>query len=61
MAFVIAKYWGVMPHVIWRYPFRYFKELRDYVIEEMRPREKDDEVADEDFDWEQESAIGPAL
>lgn len=57
MAFVIAKWWGVMPHVIWRYPFRYFKELRDHVIEAGRPRDE----PDEDFDWEEESITGPSI
>ena len=58
MAFVMAKFWGVMPHVIWRYPFRYFKELRDYVIEASRQREPDDGDGDDSFDWEEESLTG---
>lgn len=58
MAFVIAKWWGVMPHVIWRYPFRYFKELRDYFIEANKPQDPDD---DGDFDWEEESLTGPPV
>jgi len=56
MAFVMAKWWGVMPHVIWRYPFRYFKELRDHVIEASKPPDEDE---DGDFDWEGESLTGP--
>jgi hypothetical protein len=58
MAFVIAKYWGVMPHVVWRYPFRYFKELRDHVIEASKPRESDDSPDETSFDWEEESFKG---
>lgn len=56
MAFVIAKWWGVMPHVLWRYPFRYYKELRDHYIEANTPRDKDQ--ADDEFDWEDESLTG---
>jgi hypothetical protein len=59
MAFLLAKYWGILPHVIWRYPFRYFKELRDQYIEAIRPQDKDDE--DDDFDWEEESLTGPSV
>jgi hypothetical protein len=59
MALVIAKWWGVMPHVIWQYPFRYFKELRDHFIEANRPRDEDAE--DDDFDWEEESLTGPPV
>jgi hypothetical protein len=58
MAFILAKHWGVMPHVIWRYPFRYFKELRDQFIEDTKPRDDD---ADDDFDWEDESITGPQV
>lgn len=62
MAFVIAKYWGVMPHVVWRYPFRYFKELRDFVIEANRPpRSSDDSNSDPEFDWEDEALQGPSV
>ena len=60
MAFVIAKYWGVMPHIVWRYPFRYFKELRDHVIAANRPRDDEDEQT-EPFDWDDESLSGPAV
>jgi hypothetical protein len=56
MAFILAKHWGVMPHVIWRYPFRYFKELRDYFIEASKP--PDEEASGESFDWEDESLTG---
>jgi len=56
MAFVIAKWWGVMPHVIWQYPFRYFKELRDHVVEASKPSDKDADGGD--FDWEDESLTG---
>lgn len=58
MAYILAKYWGVMPHVIWRYPFRYFKELRDQFIEANRPKDEDDS---DDFDWEDESLTGPPV
>lgn len=61
MAFVVAKWWGILPHVLWRYPFRYYKELRNHVIEEaQRLNEKRDE-GDADFDWEEESKTGPPV
>lgn len=60
MAFVMAKYWGVMPAVIWRYPFRYFKELRDHMLAATGPRPPADEP-DSTFDWEEESVVGPSV
>ena len=44
---------------MWRYPFRYFKELRDQMISLNKPRAKDDDNSD--FDWEEESQTGPAV
>jgi hypothetical protein len=32
VAVATAHHWGILPHVIWKYPFRYFKELRDAYI-----------------------------
>lgn len=37
MAFAIAKFWGVMPHVVWHYPFRYYRELRDFYLASLPP------------------------
>ncbi len=46
-AVVTAKWWGILPHVIWRYPFRYFKELRDAYLATLRaPRREEDEPTD---------------
>jgi hypothetical protein len=59
MAFVVAKYWGVLPHVVWAYPFRYYKELRDHVIDSMRPRTESE--SGESFDWEDDSLTGPMV
>lgn len=61
MAFIIAKWWGIMPHVIWRYPFRYFKELRDHVIAEAKRSRDPDSSGDQDFDWDEESRTGPPV
>lgn len=36
MAVLVAKFWGVLPHVIWRYPFRYYLELRNAVVDSNR-------------------------
>jgi hypothetical protein len=50
MAFAVAKFWGLMPHVVWHYPFRYYRELRDFYIASLpsAPRvtlsDSDDEV-----------------
>lgn len=47
-AVVTARWWGILPHVIWRYPFRYFKELRDAYLATLqpmkRPSDDDDSV-----------------
>lgn len=51
MAFAVAKFWGLMPHVVWHYPFRYYRELRDFYIASslsassvsMRSRSDDDD------------------
>jgi len=46
-AVVTARWWGILPHVIWRYPFRYFKELRDAYLATLRsPRSAEDEPTD---------------
>lgn len=37
MAFATAKFWGILPHVIWHYPFRYYRELRDFYLATLRP------------------------
>ena len=45
MAVATAKWWGILPHTIWRYPFRYYKELRDaYVASLLIPLAKTDEL-----------------
>ena len=47
-AVVTARWWGILPHVIWRYPFRYFKELRDAYLATLQPakRPRDDDSVD---------------
>ena len=45
-----ARWWGILPHVIWRYPYRYFKELRDAYLATLQPPKVAD--SDEDsVDW----------
>jgi len=37
VAFATAKFWNILPDVIWHYPFRYYKELRDFYIASLQP------------------------
>ena len=56
MAFATAKYWGLLPHVVWHYPFRYYKELRDFYFASLppmgTPEAPDEESVDFDVDAE---------
>lgn len=54
-AVATARWWGILPHVIWRYPFRYFKELRGAYIATLQPPrvERDDDDA---VDWRSSEA-----
>jgi hypothetical protein len=56
MAFAVAKWWGVMPHTVWRYPFRYYRELRDYYIAAVSPTADKQELSADG--WEAESLTG---
>jgi hypothetical protein len=64
MAVATAKFWGILPHVIWRYPFRYYKELRDFYIRQESARvvvQRSSSPSNGDFDWDQESLRGEAI
>ena len=64
MAVATAKFWGILPHVIWRYPFRYYKELRDFYIRQESARvvvQRSSSSGNEEFDWTQESLRGEAI
>jgi hypothetical protein len=64
MAVATAKFWGILPHVIWRYPFRYYKELRDFYIRQESVRvavRGSSSPRSDEFDWEQESLRGEAI
>lgn len=59
----MAKYWGLLPHVIWHYPFRYYKELRDAYITSLQPgpAAKDEDENSIDFDINAEIFKGDSL
>ena len=60
MVFATAKYWGLLPHVLWRFPFRYYRELRDfYIASLLSPASRDD--ASQQFDFDAESLRGEAI
>jgi hypothetical protein len=60
MAFATAKFWGLMPHVIWRYPFRYYRELRDFYIATLTPVNVNTSSGDSEglMDWDANSFQG---
>lgn len=63
MAIATAKYWGVMPHILWRYPLRYYRELRDAYIASLKSQARGAASGNEDqsFDWDEESFQGEAV
>jgi hypothetical protein len=63
VAFAVAKYWGLLPHVLWHYPFRYYKELRDAYIASLQPGSpvKDEDENSIDFDINAEIFKGDSL
>ena len=50
-AVITARWWGILPHVIWRYPFRYFKELRDAHLATLRTPRRASSDDDDSSDW----------
>ena len=50
-AVVTARWWGILPHVIWRYPFRYFKELRAAYLATLHIPKAEDEGDEDSVDW----------
>ena len=60
MCFVLAKYWGTLPHVVWHYPVRYYTELRDFYLASLRPASGSDE-GDNTFDFDAEMFKGDAI
>lgn len=60
MAFATAKFWGLLPHIVWHYPFRYYKELRDFYFATLQPATEEDEES-VDFDINAEMFKGDSL
>jgi hypothetical protein len=63
VAFATARYWNILPHVIWHYPFRYFKELRDFYFASLQPPTVHEAVDPDsiDFDVNAEMFRGDSL
>jgi len=61
MAFATAKFWGILPHVIWRFPFRYYRELRDFYIATLAGPRADVSVDRDSGAWDTESFSGGSL
>jgi hypothetical protein len=60
VAFATAKFWGLLPHIVWHYPFRYYKELRDFYFATLQPATEEDEES-VDFDINAEMFKGDSL
>jgi len=52
MVFAVAKFWGTLPDVVWHYPFRYYKELRDFYLASLQPARSSEDGDTIDFDAE---------
>jgi hypothetical protein len=61
VAFATAKYWDILPHILWHYPFRYYKELRDFYIAASRPAPVASDDDSIDFDINAEMFKGDAI
>jgi len=61
MAFATAKFWGLLPHVVWHYPFRYYKELRDFYVASLQPSAPSEDPESVDFDINAEIFKGDSL
>lgn len=60
VAFAVAKYWGLLPHVIWEYPFRYFAELRSFYFASLGSSPMSSSKIRSSFDWDEEAFEGEA-
>jgi hypothetical protein len=61
MAFATAKFWGILPHVIWRFPFRYYKELRDHYIAQLTGSVVEQGSSSTSVNWDEESFGGDSV
>lgn len=61
MVFAVAKFWGDLPHVVWRYPFRYYKELRDFYLASLQPASPSGDPKSVDFDINAEIFKGDSV
>jgi hypothetical protein len=52
MVFILAKFWGTLPHLVWHYPFRYYMELRAFYLASLTPPVPKSEEETFDFDSE---------
>jgi hypothetical protein len=59
MVFATAKFWGLLPHTVWRYPFRYYKELRDFYLQTLQPQAPS--ASEETMDFNSELFKGDAI
>jgi hypothetical protein len=60
VAFAVAKYWGLLPHVVWHYPFRYYVELRGFYLASFGSSPDRDKLRTS-FNWDEERFEGEAI
>lgn len=60
VVFAVAKFWGLLPHVVWQYPFRYYTELRAVYLASFGSSPGDGSNTRTSFDWSEESFRGEA-
>ena len=60
MAFAVAKFWGLLPHVVWNYPFRYYTELRGFYFAQLGSSPLGSGKTRTSFDWSEDAFEGEA-
>lgn len=55
--FIVAKYWGIQPHVLAHYPLRYYVELRSFYQRSLQSPGEDEGGVGISFDSDQTRAL----
>jgi hypothetical protein len=61
VAFAVARFWGLLPHVLWNFPFRYYVELRSFCFSQLGSSPEPFARSVKMLDWEANSFEGEAI
>jgi len=53
MVVLVAHFWNILPHQLWAYPLRYYRELRGAYLESVRPPKRTEE---DSLEWGSDKA-----